>query len=108
MDLSDDSQQDMFANTQVQTRNEHVTDSNPDKWTDTDFEYPMLIIFRWGGQADPFILSFLVELDPEDVNVNWLNGILSPTSRCKHRNLKAFPDFSVSIYSKVQKSRFTI
>ena len=106
MESSDDSQQDIFANTQIQTqtKNIHVSESNPHKWDNTNFEYPMLVLFLWNGQTDPFVLVYLIEMDPQDVGEKWLSGILSPASRSKHRNLKMYPECGVSIFSKINKS----
>lgn len=101
---SDDSQQDLFANTQIETKNPHVNDSNPNEWNDTDFEYPMLVLFLWNGQIKPFTLVSLIELNPRDVDGKWLSGVLSPTSRLKHRNFRLYPDFGVSVFGKIQKS----
>ena len=101
---SDDSQQDVFANTQEPTRN-HVSASNPHQWASSNFEYPMLVLFLWNGQINPFVLVYLIELDPEDVDEKWLTGILSPTSRLKHRTLKMYPECGVSIFCKIQKSK---
>lgn len=107
MASSEDSQEDLFANTQIKTRTDHVTESSPNKWINTkNFDFPWLIMFLWGGQANPFVLVYLIELDPQDVDGKWLTGILSPKSRCKHRNVKFYPDFSVSIYGKVHKGNF--
>lgn len=92
---SDESQADIFADTQI------PTDDKRDHWVGI---YPWLIIFLWGGQENPFILKACVDMD-SDIDVNWLSGILSPKSRRKHRNVKKFPDFSVSIFGKVQKSK---
>lgn len=103
---SDDSQADLFANTQVVTRNKHVTEERPDQWADKNFEYPMLILFQWGGQTSPFILMSLLQLDPRDIDGSWLTGILSPASRRKHRNVRFFSDYKVSIFGKVQKRKF--
>ena len=102
---SDDSQQDIFINTQISTKNPNVNDDNPHKWENTNFEYPMVVLFLWNGQIDPFILVYVIELDPEDVDEKWLSGILSPASRLKHRNLKMYPEFGVSIFCKIQKSK---
>ena len=102
---SDDSQQDVFANTQVPSKNVHVNENNPHKWENTDFDYPMLVLFLWNGQINPFVLVYLIELDPEDVGEKWLSAILSPASRAKHRVLKMYPEFGVSIFSKLHKSK---
>lgn len=101
---SDDSQQDVFANTQIPTKT-HVNEDNPHKWETTDFEYPMLVLFLWNGQDNPFVLVYLIELDPLDVDEKWLSGILSPVSRLKHRNFKMYPEFAVSIFCKIQKRK---
>lgn len=105
MDSSDDSQQDIFADTQIPTKNSHVSESNPHKWENTNFEYPMLVLFLWNGQKNPFVLVYLIELDPQDVGEKWMSAILSPASRAKHRNLKMFPEFGVSVFSKIHKSK---
>lgn len=105
MDSSDDSQEDIFANTQVPTTNIHVNDKNPNQWETTNFEYPMLVLFLWSGNLNPFILVCLIDLDPEDVDEKWLSGVLSPTSRSKLRHLKMYPEFGVSIFGKIHKSK---
>ena len=105
MSMSDDSQTDLFANTQVETRNDHVTDEHPDKWMDTNFEYPWMIFFKWDGNMTPFAVLSLIELNPQDIDGKWLTGILSPKSRIKHRSLKFFADYSVSIFGKIHKSK---
>lgn len=98
--LSDGSQEDIFADTQ------HKSESDNDaKWGDHDFEYPWVILFLWGGQEEPFVLVNLNDLDPRDIDRKWLTAILSPQSRCKHRNFKKYPDFAVSLYAKVHKSK---
>lgn len=89
----DESQVDMFENTQTQTYT-----------GDKDFEYPGMIFFLWNGQINPFVMVYLVELDAKEVNEKWLTGTLSPASRCKHRNFSRFSEFAVSIFAKVQKS----
>lgn len=94
---SDESQVDLFANTQVKT------DEKKDHWIGI---YPWLILFLWGGQTHPFLLKRSEDMDPDDIDVTWLSGILSPKSRLKHRNLKQYPDYSVSIFGKIQKSNF--
>lgn len=103
--LSDSSQVDLFADTQTETRNPHVTDTQPDKWVDTNFDFPWMILFQWSGQINPFVLVYLIELDPTDVDGKWLTGVLSPSSRCKHREMKLYPDHAISIFGKVHKGK---
>ena len=93
---SDNSQADIFADTQVKTYDKK------DHWVGV---YPWLILFLWGGQSNPFLLKSSLDMDSDDIDVTWLSGILSPKSRRKHRNLKMFPDFSVLIFGKFQKSK---
>lgn len=101
---SDDSQQDIFANTQMPTENTNVNDCNPHEWKNTNFDYPMLVLFKWNGEINPFALVPLIELDPQDIDDKWLSGVLSPASRLKHRNFKIYTEFGVSVFAKVQKS----
>lgn len=101
----DDSQTDLFANTQQPTRNEYVTESQPDKWVETDLEYPWMILFHWNGSMSPFNLQDLIKLNPSDIDGKWLSALLSPVSRCKHRNLSQYPDHAVSLFEKVHKSK---
>lgn len=100
---SDDSQTDLFANTQIPTKNSHVNANN--QWDTSNLEYPMVVLFLWNGQMNPFVLVDLTDLEPEDVDEKWLSGILSPVSRLKHRNMKMFPEFGVSLYAKIQKRK---
>lgn len=102
-EFSESSQTDIFADTQVPERNNYVSEANPDEWIEADFTYPRLILFCWGGQSEPFILTPLVELHPSDINMKWLTGLLSPLSRRKHRNFRNFQDFSASIFGKIHK-----
>ena len=104
-DADTSSQVDLFANTQIPTRNSHVADSNPDLWADTNFECPWFLLFQWNGDSNPFLLKALVDLDPLDIDDKWLSGTLSPKSRCKHRSFLKFPDFSISIFGKVHKRK---
>lgn len=109
MDSSDaDSQTDMFANTQAPPETNHIRDSQPDQWGDTNFEYPWIVLFKWNGSINPFKLLPLTEVDPRDIDNKWLSYLLSPASRCKHRNLTKFPDYAVSLFGKVHKSKFKI
>lgn len=94
-----DSQPDMFANTQA----------NPEPMDITkNFEFPWLILFLWSGQSEPFTMVPLIDLDPLDIDSKWLSAILSSKSRCKHRHFKNYPDFAVSIFSKVHISKLYI
>lgn len=105
MDSSDDdSQQDLFANTQIPSSNPN--ESNPDKWKANNFEYPMLVLFLWNGEKNPFILVNVIDLDPQDVGEKWLSAILSPVSRVKPRNFKIYQEFGVSVYAKIHKSKY--
>ena len=97
-----DSLDDLFENTQASAAQD--LEKEPEKWKGYDLEYPWLIIFSWGEEMNPFILLTLIEIDPSGIDSQWLSGLLSPASRCKHRNLKMFPDTAVSIFAKIQKS----
>ena len=108
MDETAASQEDLFANTQVESTNPHVSNDKPDEWADTNFDYPYLILFCWDGETNPFMLVPLTEIDPRDIDWKWLSGILSPKSRCKLRKMTQFPDYSVSIFGKVQRSKLNL
>lgn len=107
---SDDSQVDIFA-TQVPPKKKKelrtlsaplYTGPNP-----SGYVYPWLIIFRWGGDiGQPFVLFSVEELAEGELDPKILTGILSSTSRMKHRDLGFFPDFSISIFSKLEKCKF--
>lgn len=97
------SQADLFANTQIPMENENVKESQPGQWADTKLEFPWLILFLWGGQRSPFVLTEVVGFDPQEIDGKWLSGILSPKSRTKLRNFSKYPDYSVSLFGKVHK-----
>lgn len=94
-----ESQVDMFENTQTQS------DTRIEDWDQRNFEYPGLVLFLWNGQTNPFVLVSLIELDPKEVEMKWLSGILSPASRSKHRSFNMFQDCAVSIFGKIHKSK---
>ena len=107
MDSGEDSQVDIFA-TQPPTKKrkeKEITSSAPVLHTKkpNDYVYKWLIIFRWGDDTDgPFEMVALDDLNPSEYEANWLTGIMSPKSRRKYRNLDIYPDFSVSVFAKVE------
>ena len=102
---SDESQTDLFADTQVSTANSYVSESQPNKWkNEKNMMYPWMVIFNWGGES-PFSLLTLTDVDPGDIDGSWLGGILSPKSRLKKRKMKFSPDNSVSIFGKIHKGK---
>ena len=103
---SDDSQADIFA-TQVQVKKkEFKTLSAPlylGPKPPSNFSYDWLIIFMWGGDINnPFILLAVDDLEEGELDPKFLTGILSPASRLRHRNLSFYPDFSISIFAKIE------
>ena len=102
----DDSLNDMFHKSQSKLRKKlkAISVTAPPKLND---EFPVVIVFKWGGNSEnPFELCDMSQLD--DVDTKLLNGILSPKSRQKQRRVEAYPEFSVSIFSKIDKSEFMI
>lgn len=96
LEMSDS--EDLFANTQ---KSVHSGASKDGK-----LEYPKLIVYKWVGDVDsPFEIVTIDELDPNDVDSSWTAGVLSPKSRAKSQHLKCFPDHSVSIFGKIEKSK---
>ena len=111
MDSTDDSQSDIFATQAPPKKKVFKTSSAPPYRPSAhvqDLEYKWIIIFKWGGDIDfPFELVPVDRFGSDDLNSSFLSGILSPLSRLKHREMSAYPDFSVSIFAKVEKSTST-
>ena len=101
MSDSDASTADLFANSQkLQTKI---------RKSQGQLDYPKMIFFKWVGKVEcPFVIVDVADLDPLDVETNWMTGVLSPKSREKSRQIKSYKDFSVSVFAKVGKSMFYI
>lgn len=94
MSESDD---DLFENTQNPP-------PPPPVCKDGKLQYTSFIVFKWGGDVFcPFEIVGVSELD-KDVHPSWTSGVLSPKSRAKYRQLMYFPDYAVSMFSKIEKS----
>lgn len=103
MDSSDDSQVDIFASQATTKKKLFKTSSAPAPKTGQVIDYKWLIIFKWGGDIDyPFEVVALEDLRSCDYENTWLTGVMSPASRKKYRNLDIYPDFSISVFSKVE------
>ena len=99
----DDSLKDFFSFSQSKLKKKTcVTSSAPAVVSkENDDEFPWIIVFQWGGDTDsPFQLCNVREMG--DVEEKILNGILSPKSRLKQRNIEAYPDFFVSFFGKIE------
>ena len=110
MDSTDyDSQADLFA-TQVPVKKKHFQTSSAPVLPVAkvlDYVYDWFIIFKWGGDIDfPFEEVNITEINNSDYDPAWLTGILSPKSRKRYRNFDIYPDFSVSVFAKVEKREF--
>ena len=109
MDSTDDSQTDIFATQVPPKKKVFKTSSAPPYRPSThvqDLDYKWIIIFKWGGDIDfPFELVPVNVFGPDELSSNFLSGILSPLSRLKHREMSAYPDFSISIFAKVEKRK---
>lgn len=109
---SEDSQADIFA-TQIEMpakKKDFKTLSAPlylgPKPT-SHLSYDWLIIFMWGGDINnPFQLFSVDDLEEGELDPKFLSGMLSIPSRLRHRDLSFYPDFSISIVAKIEKSKF--
>ena len=104
---SDDSQADIFATQVVPRKKEFRTFSAPlhlgSKATST-MSYDWLMIFMWGGDINnPFELFSVEDLEEGELDPKFLTGMLSPSSRMRHRDISFYPDFSISIVAKIEK-----
>lgn len=113
MDSEDDSQCDIFASQVIEKKKKQVikTSSSAPAYQPTkqalDLEYKWIVIFKWGGNIDfPFELFPVEKFGSNEFNSTFLSGILSPLSRLKHREIAAYPDFSISFFGKVEKSKY--
>lgn len=102
----------MFASQQIKKAKKHkppITSSAPQpskSLAKLMEQYPNLVFFKWGGDIhNPFELVKLESLNPNDIDTNWVCGILSEQSRKKHRDIKSFPDYLVSVFSKIEKRK---
>lgn len=106
---SDDSQSDIFATQVIKKKTKLQTSSAPvlkSKPKTSVFEYCWLIIFKWGDADYPFELVSISDLEDKDFEKTWLTGILSPMSRKKYQDIGIYPDFSISVFAKVEKSEY--
>lgn len=108
---SDDSQADIFATQLPNKKKEFQTSSAPlymGPKPPSNFVYTWLIIFKWGGDINnPFELLSVDDLEDGELDPKFLSGILSPTSRMRHRDLSFYPDFAISIFAKIEKCKST-
>lgn len=101
---SDDSQADIFATQPPKNKTEFKTSSAP---VYSPYVYPWLVIFKWGGDIEtPFNLFSVEDLVEGELDPKIISGILSTPSRIRPRDLSFFPDFSISIIAKVEKSKY--
>lgn len=73
-----------------------------------EYVYKWLIIFKWGDIKYPFEAVAIQDLLPNEYEKTWLSAIMSPASRRRFRNLDIYPDFSVSIYAKIEQGTYII
>ena len=111
---SDDSQIDFFATQLPEKKSKlksKVCSSSAPLLTRQDskapsYEYLWLVIFKWGGDIDfPFEAVALTDLIPKDYDKTWLTGIMSPKSRRRYRDISIYPDFSISVFGKMEKGK---
>lgn len=103
---SDDSQVDFFATQKHEKRKEFITSSAPPLSEPTNFVYPWFAVFKWGGDIDhPFEILSVEDVEEGELDSKLLTGLLAPPSRLRHRELKCFPDFSISVFAKIESSK---
>ena len=102
---TDNSEEDLFSTqtrSKLKKKKKKITSSAP--LPTLGNEYPCLVIFIRGADVQfPFELLELVNDGSQDVDKKWTSGIMNTDSRKRCRDLKFYPDFSVSVYAKISK-----
>lgn len=106
---TDDSLDDLFlsqpqVNKLKKKKTSRMSSSAPLKAREN--EYPCLVVFKRNGTfQSPFELLDIVEDRSKDIDKKWLSGVLNTESRIRCRDLKCYPEYKVSIYSKIDNRK---
>ena len=85
----------------IRKKADFITSSLP---ANNDLQYNFIALFKWGGDINTPFEMVPVDDVKEDVDRKLIAGILPDKGRCKLRKISIFPNFSVSIVFKLEKS----